>query len=498
MKLSKLLSNISYKTIYKTIDFADIEINNIVYDSRKVSIGDLFICMKGAKSNGHDYINDVCKKGAAVIVIQDDVSVCESTTLIKVEDTRLVLAQLSAAYFSHPANALTTIGITGTKGKTTTAYMIRSILEYAGIKTGLIGTVEVIIGDTVLQADNTTPESYLIQDYLSQMVQSGCKCVVMEVSSQGLMLKRAAGFKFDYGIFTNLEPDHIAPNEHKDFDDYLYWKASLFKQCKIGIFNIDDSHVRQIMDGNSCSIVKTFGMSKDADIRAENIKLINKDGVMGVEYDVSGEYDFHNIVNIPGRFSVYNSLTAIAVCRHFNIPIEIMQDAFLNVKVKGRVETVDISDSFTLMIDYAHNAMSLESLLSTLKEYHPKRLVCMFGCGGDRAKDRRFEMGKISSQYADLTVITSDNPRTEKPEDIIVDILVGVKKADGAYIAIEDRKSAIRYCISNAIEGDVIVLAGKGHEDYQEINGVKYHMDDREMISEIVNDLLVEGHSKVT
>lgn len=485
MKLINLLKRSVYEIKYKVKELEDIDISNLIYDSRKVTDNSLFICIHGAKKDGHDYIDEVCKNGASVIITEKDVMIPSNVTHIIVKDTRLALAELSAAYFDYPAEKLKTIGITGTKGKSTTAVMVRSILEYSGIKTGLIGTIEVIIGDTVIKADNTTPESYLIQEYFNRMYEEGCQCVIMEVSSQGLMLKRVAGFTFDYGIFTNIQPDHISPNEHKDFDDYLNCKAMLFKQCKVGIFNIDDKNTERILEGHTCE-VETFGVESNADLRADNISLMIDSGNMGVAFDVKGVLNFHNKVNTPGKFSVYNSLTAISICRHFNVPVEIMKKAFLNIKVKGRVETVDISDDFVLMIDYAHNAMSLESLLTTLAEYKPKRLICMFGCGGDRSKDRRFEMGEISSKYADLTVITSDNPRTEDPEAIIQDIIVGVKRSNGAYISITDRKSAIRYCISNAEKGDVIVFAGKGHEDYQEINGVKYHMDERELIAEVI------------
>jgi UDP-N-acetylmuramoyl-L-alanyl-D-glutamate--2,6-diaminopimelate ligase len=391
---------------------------------------------------------------------------------------------MSAAYFDHPARKLKTIGITGTKGKTTTTYMIKSILENTGKKVGLIGTIETIIGDTVIPANNTTPESYTLQETFSRMVNEGCECVVMEVSSQGLKLNRVAGFTFDYGIFTNLGEDHIGGAEHTDFWDYLSSKSKLFKQCRQGLINIDDEHAQQILEGHTC-VVETFGFGEKADIRATEFKLMQKPGFLGIAYHVEGLMNLEVEMNIPGKFNVSNSLCAISLCRHFGVSNEEIIKSLGNVHVKGRVELVPVSKHFSVMLDYAHNAMSLESLLSTLKEYNPKRLVCIFGCGGNRARSRRFEMGEVSSRMADLTIVTSDNPRFEEPQDIVNDILEGVKRGPGEYVEIIDRKEAIRYSIDYAQEGDVIVVAGKGHEDYQEIKGVKYHMDDRELIREV-------------
>ncbi len=489
MNLKCMLEKAEYSCLQGKLDK---EVTNLVYDSRKVTEGSVFICISGAVKDGHDFIPEVIKKGAVAVVVEKEISIQEDVTVIRVADTRLALAQMSAAYFDYPAKKLKTIGITGTKGKTTTAYLVRSILESAGIKTGLIGTIEAIIGDEVIPANNTTPESYIVQEYFSKMVDAGCTCVVMEVSSQGLMLHRVAGFTFDFGIFTNIEPDHIGPNEHKDFEEYMACKGLLFRNCKVGITNIDDSHVWKVLKGHTCEL-ETYGLSEKADLRAVDIDLHSKSGSLGVKYRAEGLVNFDVKLNVPGRFSVYNSLTAIAICRHFNIPVEIIQNALTQIKVKGRVEPVSISDKFTVMIDYAHNAMSLESLLTTLKEYHPKRLVCLFGCGGNRSKLRRYEMGEISSNLADLTVVTSDNPRNEEPQDILNDIITGVKKGSGEYIAIIDRKEAIRYCIQNAKEGDVIILAGKGHEDYQEIKGVKYKMDERDLIKEILSELKEAG-----
>lgn len=487
-KLDRLLGRLDYTVVQgKT----DLNITSLAYDSRKVTEGCLFVCIKGAVSDGHAYAADAAGKGAAALLVQEDVTVPDSVTVIKVPDTRYALALASAAWFGHPAKRLKTIGVTGTKGKTTTTYMVKSILEQAGYRVGLIGTIEAIISSQSIPAGNTTPESYVVQEYFHQMAEAGCQCVVMEVSSQGLKMHRTAGFTFDIGIFTNLEPDHIGPNEHESFEEYLACKAMLFSQCKIGIVNRDDSHWEQVTEGHTCEI-ETFGFSPEADLRAKNLRLVKKPGYLGVSYTAEGLVGMEVEIDVPGKFSVYNSLTAIAICRHFQVTEENIRQALKAAKVKGRIEMVPVSDEFTLMIDYAHNAMSLESLLKTLKEYEPKRLVCLFGCGGNRSKLRRYEMGEVSGRLADLTVITSDNPRFEEPQAIIDDIKEGMAKTDGQYVEITDRKEAIKFVISHGQPGDVIVLAGKGHEDYQEIKGKKYPMDERMLIQEVLRELAQE------
>jgi UDP-N-acetylmuramoyl-L-alanyl-D-glutamate--2,6-diaminopimelate ligase len=483
--LIKLLEHLDDIQVSEGKNIDNVFVKDVIYDSRKVSKDSLFICIKGAVSDGHQYVQEVVDKGASVVVVQDDVRVTGDALIIKVQDTRYAMACISAAFFDHPASKLQVIGITGTKGKTTTTYMVKSILESVGHKVGLIGTIEVLIGEEAIPADNTTPESYLLQKYFRRMVEEGCDCVVMEVSSQGLMLHRTAGFIFDIGIFTNLEPDHIGPNEHSSFEEYMYCKGLLFKQCRLGIVNADDQHLESVLKGHTCEI-QTFGFSENADLRATDTKLVSHPGYLGIAYNVTGQMNFEVEVDVPGKFSVYNSLTAVAICNHYQVPVENIKKALKTAKVKGRIEMVKVSDDFTLMIDYAHNAMSLESLLSTLKEYKPKRLICMFGCGGNRSKLRRYEMGEVSGRLADLTVITSDNPRDEEPEAIIEDIKTGINKTNGKHIDIVDRRDAIAYVIQHGEPGDIIVLAGKGHEDYQEIQGKKYPMDERVIIEEIL------------
>ena len=484
MKLTDLLCKLDYECIQGS---TDLEVGQVVYDSRKITEGCLFICIAGANFDGHDFAAEAMEKGARVLIVSREVSETagRDVTVIKVPDTRYAMAFISAAYFGYPAEKLRIIGVTGTKGKTTTTYMVKSILENAGYKVGLVGTIEVIIGREHIHAGNTTPESYTLQEYFAKMVEAGMDAVVMEVSSQGLMLHRTQGFVFDLGIFTNLEADHIGPNEHTSFEEYLHCKSLLFRQCRVGIVNGDDAHVDAVLKGHTCQ-VEWYGIGENNYLRAENVRLVRKPGELGVAFRVEGLMDFDVEVPTPGRFSVYNALTAIAICRHFNVREDDIKRALLAVRVKGRIEMVKVSEHFTLLIDYAHNAMALESLLTSLREYAPNRLVCLFGCGGNRSRQRRYEMGEVSGRLADLTIITSDNPRFEEPQDIISDIKTGIARTEGIYVEIIDRREAIRYAIDHGQEGDIIILAGKGHEDYQEIKGVKYPMDERTLIREIL------------
>ena len=443
------------------------EVTEIVNDSRKITPGCLFFCIVGAVRDGHEFARQALMDGAAALVVQQDLDLSDlagktpvkEPVIIRVQDTRYAMAYIAAAYYKNPASEMKIIGVTGTKGKTTTTYMVKSILEAAGFRVGLIGTIEILYGDVRIPANNTTPESTVLQKTFRDMADAGMQAVVMEVSSQALMMHRTQGFLFDIGIFTNLSPDHIGPNEHKDFDDYLNCKSLLFRQCKVGIFNADDPYYKRVCDGHTCS-VETYGFTPSADLYAKDLTLIKEPGELGVAFDVDGLMKFRAEVPAPGRFSVYNALCAIAM--------------------------VKVSDDFTLLIDYAHNAMALESLLTTLREYEPHRLVCLFGCGGNRSRLRRFEMGEVSGKLAELSIITSDNPRNEEPMEIIGDIVTGISRTDGKYVTIPDRKDAIRYAIRNGEPGDIVVLAGKGHEDYQEIKGHKYPMDERVLIREIL------------
>lgn len=485
MKLKDLLTEVNY-TIVQGTD--QVEICDVIYDSRKVVEGCAFVCIKGYATDGHKYAADAAEKGAAALIVCDDVDVPENINIIRVEDPRAALSKMSVQHFGDPSKELTTVAVTGTKGKTTTVAMIRSILESAGIMTGTIGTLGIIIGDNIFKTNNTTPESYEIQQAMRRMVDAGCKAVVMEVSSIGLKQHRTDNILFDYGVFTNFSHDHIGDSEHKDMEEYLACKAMLFKQCKLGIINIDDENVPELLKDSTCEI-ETYGFSEDADITGFGDKLIARPGYIGVHFETKGKEELSVDVAIPGRFSVYNALAALSVCRHFGIENEHILKGLDTVQVKGRVEAVPVPGNYTLLIDYAHNAMSMENVLTTLREYKPARLVTMFGAGGNRPKSRRYEMGEVSGRLSDLTVITEDNSRFEDVNDIIADIKIGIDKTDGEYVVVPNRVDAIRYCIENAKDGDIIVLAGKGHEDYQEIKGVKYHLDEREVIADIIKTL---------
>ena len=497
MKLTELLRDIEYEVINGDPEKA--EIGSVIYDSRKAEKDCLFVCITGANSDGHSFAAEVAEKGASALITEKDVLTGNSsgTVIIRVKNTRYALALISAVWFDHPADSLKIIGVTGTKGKTTTTYLTKAILENAGHKVGLIGTIESVIGDSHIPSKNTTPESYVLQETFREMADKGIDTVVMEVSSQALMMDRTAGFTFDTGVFTNIEADHIGPNEHKDFDDYLHCKSLLFKQCRFAVLNGDDRHLPDILKDSACDFI-TFGLNKENtlgsenDLRAVNEELIKVPGELGVSFDIEGKQSIRKVeVGTPGDFSVYNALCAAGIALHYNAGEDAIRSALKSARVRGRIEAVPVSDKFSLIIDYAHNAMALESLLLSLRKYEPSRLICLFGCGGNRSRSRRFEMGEVSGRLADLTVITSDNPRFEEPSAIIDDIETGIKKTGGKYIRIEDRKEAIAWAIKNGESGDLIILAGKGHEDYQEIEGVKHPMDERVLINEILGRKVV-------
>lgn len=485
VRLRNLVEKLEYQCVKGSID---VEIQDIVYDSRKVGKDTIFVCVKGSKLDSHDFIPEVLEKGVTVLVVDRDLEIKNDVTVIKVEDTRNALAVMSAAYFGNPAQEMVTIGITGTKGKTTTSYMIQAILEETGKKVGVIGTIGAVYGEVKIKTQNTTPESYELQKIFREMADAGCDYVIMEVSSQGLMMHRVDGFLFDYGIFTNISPDHIGKGEHASFDEYLYFKSLLFRQCKVGIINCDDEKWKEVTEDSTCEI-KTFGFSEEADLRGINIEYVKEPGFLGVKFHSEGILNMNIKASVIGEFNVYNALAAILVCSHFKIKEEEFGEALSHIAIKGRVEPVKIADEFHLYIDYAHNAVSFESLLTTIKVYNPKRIVCVFGAGGNRSKLRRYDMGEIAGKYSNLSILTSDNPRFEEVSDIIEDIKYGMKKSNGKYIEILDRKEAIRYSIEHAEDGDIILLLGKGHEDYQEIKGVKYHMDERELIADILKEM---------
>ncbi len=471
----------------------DIDIKEIQNDSRKVEKGDLFVAIKGFVSDGHQYIDEVIKKGAVAVMVQEDcidltkTIIPEEVTIVMLPDTRRGLAISSTNYFGNPSSKFRLIGVTGTKGKTTTTFMIKEILEKAGKKVGLMGTIATYInGKRLEDSDRTTPESIEIQRTFSKMVEQGVEYVVMEVSSQSLKLHRVDGCEFDLCLFTNLSEDHISEKEHPDMKDYFESKLKLFEMCKLGIVNTDDlygSKIPRLFPNNK---ITTYGIDNFANLLAKDITITNSYVDFRVKLTTRNE---RVKVGIPGRFSVYNSLAAICVAQKIGIDSEIIKEALLSVRVPGRSELVDNKLELPIMIDYAHSPESLQNILQAVKSYTRGRVISVFGCGGDRDKGKRPIMGEISGKIADFTFITSDNPRTEKPEDIIKEIEEGIKKTKGKYKVVVDRTKAIEQAIKMASKRDIIVLAGKGHEPYQEIQGVKHPFDERIIVKDIIDKL---------
>lgn len=472
------------------------EIGKVTNDSRKVETGDVFVCVRGYQVDGHDKIPEALENRVGAIVIARNVSssyyACSTdVTVIEVLDTRYALAVMAAAYYDNPAKKLKIIGITGTKGKSTVAGMLHQILNSSGYKTGLIGTIQVDTGKNVYKSLNTTPDSLDIQYYLKEMLESGCEYVVMEVSSQALKLQRVAGIIFEIGIFTNMGWDHIGPLEHADFEEYLFWKKQLFTCCRKGIGNIDDAYYPIIFDRTLCEKITYSIKESSADYFADDIHMCSDISSFGSNYICKEKEQRYAIVlPIPGEFNVYNSLAVTAALRQLKVPATHIVSGMREVVIPGRVEKIGGISDCMLYIDYAHNGMSLEKLLKTFRAYEPKRIVVVFGCGGNRDRSRRYEMGKIAGDNADLTIVTMDNPRYELPDQIIKDIESGIKKTKGNYKIIPDRKEAIQYAIVNRKKGDVIVIAGKGHETYQEIEGIRYDMDDRQIVTEIIGQII--------
>ncbi len=484
--LRKILENVEYELVKGSLD---IEIKDIKNNSRSVEPDDLFIAIVGTTADSHTFIPDAIQNGATVVVIEKEVEITENITVIKVASSRKALAYMSAAYFDYPAKELTTIGITGTAGKTSTSYMLKAMLERQGKKVGLIGTICALIGDKKIELHNTTPESYDVQKMFRQMIDAGCQYALMEVSSQGLKMHRVDGFTFDYGVFTNISPEHIGPNEHESFEEYLYCKSLLFQKCRIGIINTDSNRWQDVVKNHTCEII-TYGASEQkTDIKASNIEFIMENDFLGMGFTVSGKLEGNVKVSIPGRFSVYNSLCAMTIANELGVSLEHMKEALENVKVTGRMELASSNENYKLIIDYAHNEDEMNNLMDTISEYQPERLVCIFGGGGNRAKARRYDMGEVAGKWADLIILTEDNPRWEELDSINQDIIEGIRRSQGKYIIVNNRKEAIKYAMQNAEKGDMILLIGKGHENYQEIRGVRYPWDERKAVKEAEQEL---------
>ena len=470
----------------------NIEIEGIESNSNNIKKGYMFVAISGFSSDGHDYIQNAIEQGATVIVAENiekikQINIPDSITLIIADNTRKFLALSSCNFYENPSKKFKLIGITGTKGKTTTTFMIKEILEKAGKNVGLIGTVATYInGKKIGDSDRTTPESLELQKLFSKMVEEKVEYVVMEVSSQSLKLHRVDGCNFDMVAFTNFSEDHISEKEHPDLQDYFESKLKLFNMCKIGFVNIDDLHGNKIPKMFPENEITSYGIDNYGNYLAKDITITNS----YVDFKVKlSDRNERVKVDIPGRFTVYNALCAICICKRIGIDAEVIKTALEKVKVPGRSEMVENKLEIPIMIDYAHSPESLENILRAVKSYTRGRVISVFGCGGDRDTRKRSVMGEISGKVADYTIITSDNPRTENPESIVKEIEKGISKTKGKYETIVDRTQAIEKAIKMANKNDIIVLAGKGHEPYQEINGVKYPFDERIIVNDIISKM---------
>lgn len=496
MKLQKLIACLQYAVIQSMESAMEMEVLDVVYHSEKAAQGSLFVCLKGAVDDGHAHIEEACAKGAGFVMVEKMVfrgkmlHFPENVTVLLVKDTREALAYISAAWFQYPASRLKIIGVTGTKGKTTVTTMLHRILTGTGHKAGLIGTVANIAGEEEKSSGNTTPESFTIHEYFAKMVEAGCEYAVMEVSSQGIKQKRIEGITFEVCVFTNFGEDHIGPGEHASLGEYRYYKSLLFRQCKVGIGNLDDIQCQYMFRRTSCQKYgyTCHGRKEGAShiLQAERIHFRMEENGPRTWFEIrDGLY----CLEMPGMFNVYNALAAMQAAECLGIELCLAGKVLAKVQVRGRTERICMGKKIACYIDYAHNAMSLQNVLTMFKVYNPRRIILVFGCGGNRAKSRRTQMGEMAGRLADYTIITSDNPRFEKPEQIIEDIVEGMKETAGQYEVIPDRRMAVEKALEMAEEGDVVLIAGKGHETYQEIEGIRYPMDDRKLIQDAFNKL---------
>ena len=475
MKLKELLTEIE---IVEMNAEPETEIGDISYDSRRTQKGDLFIAIRGFESDGHKFISAAINAGASVVICEE--KPVDNIPYILVQNSREALALVSKRYFGDPTEKMKLVGVTGTNGKTTTTMLIKHVLETKGEKCGLIGTNQNMIGEKVLPTERTTPESYELQKLFRQMADEGCKYVIMEVSSHSLVLDRVAGIHFEVAVFTNLTQDHL--DFHKTMEEYAGAKALLLSRCSMAAINIDDEWGGYMIERSKCPVFTYSETKLEADLVAKDIRL----SPSNVKFCALAKNSLERVtLEIPGKFSVYNAMSVISACLLLDMPLGTVCESLKTAKgVKGRVEVVPSPSDFTILIDYAHTPDALENVIRSMKEVSTGRVVVLFGCGGDRDRTKRPIMGEIATTFADYAIITSDNPRTEVPADIIADILTGVKVPKNRYKVIEDRSQAIAFAIDNHMEGDLIILAGKGHETYQIIGKTKYHMDEREIVAE--------------
>lgn len=475
MKLSEILKNVN---ILSAAIPMDTEIRGIRYDSRQVGEGDLFVAIKGFESDGHRFISKAIEQGAAAVLCQDVPENCGK--YVQTDDCRLALALASREFFGDPAAEMVMIGITGTSGKTTTSYLVKHMLEQElGAKVGLIGTNGNMIGGELMHSERTTPESYELQMLFRRMADEGCTHVVMEVSSHSLVLERVAGIRYNVAVYTNLSQDHL--DFHGSMEEYARAKSLLFDRCDTGVFNLDDACAETMMAGKKCKVLGCSAQGKNAELTADNISLT----AAGVSFEAKyGGQTEKCSLSIPGMFSVYNAMSVVGTGLALGLSLQQCAHALSSAKgVKGRLEVVPTGRDYSVIIDYSHKPDALEKVLKTLKPVTKGRLICLFGCGGDRDRGKRPIMGKIAAENADFVIITSDNPRTEEPNSIIKEIVSGLDGSDTRHKVICDREEAIFWALDNARQGDVILLAGKGHEDYQIIGHEKRHMDEREIVA---------------
>ena len=489
MELKKILAGIEN---IKTRGDETLDIKSIENNSKNVKDGSLFIAIIGYEDDGHNYVNEAIENGAVAVMLDakadfSKIKMKPGITVIIAQDTRYASAIAACNFYGNPSKNFTLIGVTGTKGKTTTTYMIKSILEKQGKKVGLIGTISNYIGeDSLGNSERTTPDSLELQKIFYKMVKEKIEVVVMEVSSQSLKLNRVEGCNFDIGVFTNFYKDHISEKEHDSIEDYYNSKLKLFEKCKVGFVNADDFNTIKVKSKMKNCAISTYGVDNLGDLLAKDITITN----VSVDFKVRIDNRNERIkVNIPGRFSVYNSLAAISVAKKLGCSIETIKEAMETIAVPGRSELVPNKEELAIMIDYAHSPESLESILSAVKAYTKGRVICVFGCGGDRDKEKRHLMGEVAGRVADYSIITTDNPRTEKPEDIIAEIEKGISKTKGKYTIVVDRKEAMAKAIKMANKKDIVVIAGKGHELYQEVGKEKLPFDERLVIKEIFENM---------
>ncbi len=490
MLLSQLMKSIDYTEIVNRsgMNIEGLEISSLCSDSRKAYAGSLFVCISGALSDGHEYARAAYANGCRLFVAEHMPSLEKDAFVIIVKNTRIALAELSATFFGNPSDEMRIIGITGTKGKTTSSLLIYNILKASGVPVGYIGSNGIYYADFHFHTLNTTPESYDLHEHMRKMLDVGIKTLVMEVSSQALKLYRVHGIKFEVTVFTNLSPDHIGEFEHEDFDDYKNCKHSLFTDygTKFIVYNIDDQYALEVTHGSRCERASFSARgNKDATYYAEDISYFRAPGKIAVcftSHSADGTYPV--TLCFPGEFSVYNALTAMAVCKYLGLDLDTIIDKMKNVRIKGRFETYELPNGATVVIDYAHNGVSLKAALTALRNYSPTRLICLFGSVGGRTKMRRAELGLVASRDADFCILTSDNPDNEPPSSIIGEIAAYFTAGTCPYVAIPDRLKAINYALENSKHGDIILLAGKGHETYQLICGTRERFSEAKIVAE--------------